>query len=195
MTPPEPTAAQMTDLVLIRHAPAEAGGRLAGRTDVPCRLPDAAVIAALRDLIGPVDRLLSSPARRCRDTAAALFPGQDPALDARLWEQDFGGWEGSDPAELPDLGPLDRTALAAHQPPGGESFLDVAARVQPALHAAATGGRVAVVCHAGPIRAALGWALGDASAGLGFEIAPFSATLIRVLPGGWSIGHVNRIAG
>jgi alpha-ribazole phosphatase len=182
-----------TDLILIRHAPALNGGRLAGRRDVAADLPDADTFARLREALGPVDRLLTGPALRCQMTAAALFPGQRVAEDARLWEQDFGAWEGCPPGDLPDLGSLDRAALANHRPPGGESFADLCSRVAPALIAAASGGRVAVVAHAGTMRAALALALGDAAVAMAFEIAPLSTTLIRALPGGqWSVGHVNR---
>jgi alpha-ribazole phosphatase len=191
-----------TDLLLIRHAPADNGGLLAGRRDVGAFLPGAAELEARRQLIGVPDRLITSPARRCKMTLEALF-GTAPATgkateDARLWEQDFGLWEGISPADLPDLGPLSRDALAQHRPPQGESFADVCARTTPALLAAASGGRVAVVAHAGVIRAALSWALGVPAAGLGFEIAPLSVTLIRVLPDAgalnFSIAYVNRSA-
>ncbi|TMV63483.1 histidine phosphatase family protein [Thioclava sp. BHET1] len=187
-----------TDLILIRHAPAQNNGRLAGRRDVAALMPDAAgcgiARAALDRLCPAAPRLLTSPARRCRDTARALFPGLTPAEDPRLWEQDFGDWDGQDPASLPDLGPLSRAELAAHRPPGGESFLDLCARCRPALlEAAGGGGTVLIFAHAGTIRAALGLALGQSEAGLGFEIAPLSATHLRALPGGnWSIAQVNR---
>lgn len=186
-----------TEFVLIRHAPVAGGTGLAGRRDVAAVLPDAAVLAMVRAAAGPVGRVLASPARRCRDTAAALFPGMAAEEDPRLWEQDFGAWEGTVP---PDLGPMPRDALAAHTPPGGESFADLCARLAPALTGAARGGRVAVVAHAGTVRGALALALGAPGAALAFEVAPLSLTLVRVFPGPdegpvWSIGHVNRIAG
>ena len=37
-----------TDLILIRHAPARSGGRLAGRLDVPADLPGPEVLARAR---------------------------------------------------------------------------------------------------------------------------------------------------
>jgi alpha-ribazole phosphatase len=96
-------------------------------------------------------------------------------------------------AELPDIGPLSVTDLAAHRPPQGESFTDLCARVSPALHAAAgQGGRIAIVAHAGVIRAALALALGSPAQGLAFQIAPASLTRITALSGtDWSIGCVN----
>ena len=145
--------------------------------------------------MGAVDHWRVSPALRCVQTAAALWPDQEPLQDARLWEQDFGAWEGVPFAALPDLGVLSGAALAAHRPPEGESFLDMSARVVPALlEVSALGGRVVIVAHAGVIRAALGLALGAAELGLAFQVAPLSLTTIIALPGGtFSIAGVNRM--
>lgn len=189
-----PTLGQ-TEIMLIRHAPALTEGRIAGRRDVAADCSDALAFAALRGAVGAVDHWRISPARRCVQTAAVLWPDLASLQDARLWEQDFGGWEGVPFAELPDLGVLSAAALAAHRPPQGESFLDVHARVVPALQEVrALCGRVVIVAHAGVIRAALGWALGAAELGLAFQIAPLSLTTIVALPGGaFSIAGVNRM--
>ncbi len=182
-----------TELILIRHAPALTGGRLCGRTDVAADCGDAGRIAALRAAVGRPDRIVTSPALRCRQTAAALWPDDtDPPSDATLWEQDFGDWEGVSHDALPDLGPLGPDALAGHRPPRGESFADLCARVAPGLVRAATGGRIAIVAHAGTVRAGLALALGSVPQALAFEVAPLSLTRIRALPGGgWAIGAVN----
>ena len=183
-----------TELILIRHAPALTGGRLCGRRDVEADLTDMAAIAGLARAIGSVDRMTASPARRCLATAAALWPGARVAPDAALWEQDFGAWEGLPAADIPDLGPLSRAELAAHRPPGGESFDDLRARVAPVL-AALPAGRIAIVAHAGTVRAALSLALSDPADTLGFEIAPLSVTLLRRHGAVWSVGAVNRMPG
>lgn len=185
----------MTEIVVIRHAPADTGGRLAGRRDVPALLPDPARLATLRGALGPAGTLISSPALRCRQTAAALLPGLAFTTDPRLWEQDFGDWEGADPADLPDLGPLPRSELARHRPPRGESFADLCARLRPALaDCAGRPGPVVLIAHAGIARAALSLALASEGAGLAFEIAPLSFTRIRLLPDGQiAIGCVNQL--
>jgi alpha-ribazole phosphatase len=183
-----------TELILIRHAPALTGGRLCGRMDVAADLSDIAAITALSELVGTPDRIVTSPALRCRGTAEALWPGGNFAVDAALWEQDFGGWEGMQLAEVPDLGPLSRTDLAAHRPPGGESFADLRARVSPALRKLPEG-RTALVVHAGTIRAALALAMSDPADALGFEIAPLSLTRVSRHGDHWSIGAVNQVAG
>jgi alpha-ribazole phosphatase len=184
-----------SELVLIRHAPAETGGRLCGRRDVPAMLDDAAALGRLAAALSGVRQVVTSPALRCRQTAGALFPDATPVEDARLWEQDFGAEDGMAYADLPDLGPLTREALAERRPPGGESFADMAARVTPALVAlaaeAARGGPVAVVAHAGTVRAGLALALGVVPAALAFEVAPLSVTRLRCLDGAFSVVCVN----
>ncbi len=183
-----------TELWLIRHAPALHGGALAGRRDVAADCADVAALAGMRAATAGLTRHVCSPALRCRQTALALWPGVTPAQDPRLWEQDFGAWEGVPFADLPDLGPLPAPDLAAHAPPGGESFNQLCARAAPALHLLAQGEAVAVVAHAGTIRAALALAIGSASAALAFQIAPLSLTRIVALPGGgWSVAEVNRV--
>ena len=178
---------------MIRHARADDQGRLAGRRDVPANV-DPAAAAALAALVGPVDRIVVSPAMRCRMTAAALWPDRDAVQDARLWEQDFGAWEGAAYAHLPDLGPMTQAELAETAPPGGESFADVCARIIPALEGlAAQGGRIAVVAHAGTVRAALARALGHVPGALSFRVAPLSLSRIEAAPGGWAIDGVNMI--
>lgn len=188
------TAGPATEFILIRHAPALAGGRLCGRTDVGADISDAGAIAWLARAIGQVDRVVASPALRCRETAGALWPGRDYATDAALWEQDFGEWDGMALARLPDLGPLSRPELAQHRPPNGESFADVSARVTPAI-LALPAGRTAIVAHAGTIRAALSLALSDPADALGFGIAPLSVTELTRHGDVWSVGSVNRVAG
>lgn len=181
-----------TELFLIRHAPADTGGRLCGRTDVDAILPGRGDLARIAESIGAVGHLAVSPARRCVQTAEGLFPGLVTHPDARFWEQDFGAWEGRALADLPDLGPLKPEELAQHRPPGGESFAALCARIAPALRDLRPGS-VAVVAHAGTVRAALALALGAAAPALAFEVAPLSITCVRLFPGGASVAYVNRI--
>lgn len=188
-----------TEIYLIRHAPLAPGAGLTGRSDPDVAPPPAAAIAAMQALAAP-DAVWTSPARRARITAGSLFPAARARVDPRLWEQDFGAWEGQAHAALPDLGPLAPADLARHCPPGGESFAMLCARLAPALTAAAgLGGRLAIVGHAGTVRGALALALGAPAAGLAFEVAPLSVTLLRVLPQAdgfaWSIGWTNRSLG
>ncbi|WP_206240257.1 histidine phosphatase family protein [Novosphingobium terrae] len=187
------------ELLLIRHAPALNGGRLAGRRDVPADLGDGQAVAALRAHLGPVDQVITSPALRCRQTAQAMWADTVMPEDTRLWEQDFGAWEGLPFAEIPDQGALSPAELALLAPPGGESFADLCLRLAPALTEIATlPGRTAIIAHAGTIRAALAMALGTMGGTMGpalaFSIDPLSIT--RLIPCGqqWAIGGVNQKA-
>lgn len=191
-------AVNATELMLIRHAPALTGGSITGRRDVAADLSDAARFAALEAALDSVDHRVTSPALRCRQTAKTLWPNRSAAAeDPALWEQDFGDWEGLPQDHLPDLGRLSGRALAEHRPPGGESFTDMCERTGPALAALANhGGRVAIVAHAGTVRAALAMALGPAAQAAGlalaFHIAPLSLTRITAVPGGgWAVQCVN----
>ena len=148
------------------------------------------ILAALgwaRETLRGAESHWSSPALRCRQTCAAL--GLTPEWHAALWEQDFGAWE-QPGAAIPDLGPLPSGELARQRPPGGESFLDMAARVQPLLDRAR--GTVAIVAHAGTVRAALALAVGPAA--LSFSVAPLSLTILSRSPAGWAVEAINRVA-
>ncbi|HWL55387.1 MAG TPA: histidine phosphatase family protein [Paracoccus sp. (in: a-proteobacteria)] len=170
-------------LLIARHAPLASPG-LAGRRDVAADCSDTRSLGWLGQQL-VADRLWSSPALRCRQTCAAM--DLRPEIVPELWEQDFGDWEQTG---ISDLGPLPPEALAVHRPPGGESFLDMAGRVQRVL--AEASGTVAIVAHAGTVRAALALAVGPAA--LSFSVAPLSLTILSRSSGGWAVEAVNRVA-
>ena len=171
---------QTTEILMIRHAPSLDEGRLAGARDVAARL-EGARIAPLRAAIGAVDHVIEA----WEDAPA-------------LREQDFGAWEGVPYADLPDIGAMSGAELAQHRPPKGESFADLCARACPVITALAaaeavsqTQRKVALVAHAGTIRAALSLAVGQPAA-LSFQIANLSLTRLILLPNGlYSIAGVN----
>ena len=138
----------MGTLVLARHsitAHSVAGRNLGRQTDPP--LADAGVALAVRlgaavatELVElPHDelRLLTSPAQRCRQTAAAIAEALDMAADATevedgLLEIDYGGWDGLTADECRVRDPELRAAWEADpyrtRCPGGESGEDVERR-------------------------------------------------------------------
>ncbi|WP_406870358.1 histidine phosphatase family protein [Thioclava sp. 'Guangxiensis'] len=187
---PPPEDGPQCELVLIRHAPVIGDGCVYGRRDLRADLADRAALARVAEAVPEPARIVASPALRCVQTARALWPDLPIGTEPDFWEQDLGEWEGRPYAELPDLGPLPLEVLAAHRPPGGESFLDLCARVPRGL--APLSGRVTVLAHAGTIRAVLGLALEVPAAGLRFEIAPLSLTRVSFLFGGAVIHEVNR---
>jgi len=152
-------------LILVRHGRtrANAAGELLGRRDPGLDDVGRAQAAAIGAALGSVDRVVSSPLARARETAEAIGPRVE--IDERLIELDYGELEGVPVAEvLPDTWAAWRADTAWH-PEGGESLEDLTARVWPALEelardAAAAGSQIAVVSHVSPIKAAVAWALG-----------------------------------
>lgn len=141
---------------LIRHPrPLVEPGLCYGRLDVDCEDPQP-VAARLR--LPPQTTILSSPLRRARRLAEAL----DPCfrLDARLAEIDFGDWEGRRWDDI-DRAAIDDWAadVLNFTPPRGESVADLQRRVidfSAELSAIFAGASVALITHAGVIRALLG---------------------------------------
>ncbi|MGR3513723.1 MAG: histidine phosphatase family protein [Paracoccaceae bacterium] len=174
----------------MRHGKTVSPGTLNGRTDVALAARPAPVT------LEPF-AVWVSPARRARETAAGLFPKAAIKADDRLWEQDFGRFDGVAFADLPDLGALSKADLADHTPEGGESFQDMAARATPALREAADlalGAErpVVVVAHAGILRAALAMAMEAPAAALAFQIDYLGAVRLLCLDDGFAIMAVNE---
>ncbi|MGW7092078.1 bifunctional RNase H/acid phosphatase [Streptomyces sp. NPDC054874] len=125
----------------------------------------AAYFAAL----GTVQEIVSSPLRRCRETAAAVADrlGLDVRIDEGLRETDFGAWEGLTFGEVRERYADDLTAWLASPDTaptgGGESFAEVAERVAAArdrIVARYAGRTVLLVTHVTPIKTLVRLALG-----------------------------------
>ena len=143
----------MGSLFLVRHATtaASASGRNLGqRSDPPLadtgiRLAErlgATLAAELSELPHDEIRLVSSPALRCRKTAAAIAAALDLPPDAMeiapgLLEIDYGAWDGLTAEECRERYPDERAAWEADPYatpcPDGESGEDVARRAFAAL--------------------------------------------------------------
>ncbi len=147
-------------MIFLRHPKPEVpAGLCYGRTDPDIGSDGEAEIARAMEATPRVVRVIASPALRCRRLAEELARRDGAALsfDPRLWELDFGDWEGLPWAEIgrgnSDLWASDPWSIA---PPGGETFAEVHARVGEVLVEAVvdSGPGTALVCHAGPIRVA-----------------------------------------
>ncbi|MFJ7946088.1 bifunctional RNase H/acid phosphatase [Streptomyces sp. NPDC096354] len=118
---------------------------------------------------GTIQEIISSPLRRCRETAATVGArlGLPVQIEDGLRETDFGAWEGLTFAEVRErYGPdLDAWLASTRTPPtgGGESFAEVARRVSAARDRLTTrhaGRTVLLVTHVTPIKTLARLALG-----------------------------------
>lgn len=141
--------------------------------------------------VGAVDVAVTSPLRRCRETAdiVADVAGLPYTVVDDLAEAEFGDWDGLSFGEVqqrwPDLLPawLADSSLA---PPGGESVDAVAARTTRALTQLLVehrGRTVLAVSHVTPIKAVVRHALGTSMQLLHrMQLAPASLTVTQWWP-------------
>ncbi|MFE1402797.1 bifunctional RNase H/acid phosphatase [Streptomyces sp. NPDC058770] len=118
---------------------------------------------------GTIQEIVSSPLRRCRETAGAVAArlGLEVRIDEGLRETDFGAWEGLTFAEVRERHGSDLDAWLASEEAaptgGGESFAEVTRRVAAArdrLVARHAGRTVLLVTHVTPIKVLVRLALG-----------------------------------
>ncbi|WP_313896444.1 bifunctional RNase H/acid phosphatase [Streptomyces sp. GC420] len=126
-------------------------------------------VAAALAARGTVQDIVSSPLRRCRETAAAVAArlGLDVRIEEGLRETDFGAWEGLTFAEVRERYPDDLDAWLASPKAapsgGGESFATVARRVaatRDRLLERYAGRTVLLVTHVTPVKTLVRLALG-----------------------------------
>lgn len=161
----------MALLFLIRHgATDQTGRRLYGRTPgVHLSELGRQQAAALAERFAPVrlDAIVSSPLERCRETAAQLADSQELRVSTRadLLEVDYGGWTNRPLAQLArtKLWRVVQGVPSQARFPGGESLMEVQARVSKAALSIAVSrhtGLVAVVTHGDVIRLLVSHLLG-----------------------------------
>lgn len=112
-----------------------------------------ALAERLRDV--PIDRVISSPLERALDTGQVIAAAteNEAESDDRLLELDYGAWEGLTVEEIDRRFPGERELYdanpALHRVGGGETGLQVAARLAPLIDELLTwssGGREAANC-------------------------------------------------
>ena len=170
--PPRPKPAPPTLILFVRHGQTGTTGKI-----LPGRAPGlhlaekgtAQAEAAAERIKGlkKVDAVYSSPLERARETAApiAAARGLKVTVEKGLLECDFGEWTG---AELKDLMRKPEWSTVQRYPsgfrfPGGESFVEMSARVCSTavkLKDRHPGQVVVAVSHADPIKAVVADALG-----------------------------------
>ncbi|MYS65258.1 bifunctional RNase H/acid phosphatase, partial [Streptomyces sp. SID5473] len=165
-----------TTLVLLRHGETALtpekrfSGSGGGDPELsPVGRRQAEAVAAALAARGTVQEIVSSPLRRCRETAEAVAArlGLDVRIEEGLRETDFGAWEGLTFAEVQQRHPEDLAAWlsSAKAAPtgGGESFTSVSRRVSAArdrLIARSPGRTVLLVTHVTPVKTLVRLALG-----------------------------------
>jgi probable phosphoglycerate mutase len=181
----------MPTIYYIRHGETEwnALGRLQGTQDIPLNdlgrrqaASAGAILAGLFVRDGRSEASLefvASPLIRARSTMELVrgslsLPPVPYAIDARLREIGYGQWEGATLAQMqvedPDLFARRQTEKWTVSPPGGESYVEVQARVND-WYRQLTADTVAVA-HGGTARAlmvALGLETPDSAADLTIE--------------------------
>lgn len=165
----------VTTLVLLRHGEtlltpqrrlSGSGGSNPGLSPAGRRQAEAAAEALAHR--GDIAAVVTSPMRRCRETAHSVAARLDLSVqvDRDLREADFGAWEGLTFTEVRERYPDDLSAWLAspESPPSGtdETMRQLTRRVtavRDALLAQYAGATVLVVSHVGPLRTLIRLAL------------------------------------
>ena len=203
----------ITGFWLIRHAIVDENSRamLYGVMDVPlCEtslIEQAPMYQALATRLPRPAHWKISPLSRTRRTAQAIFAAGHPAVplavEPDVIEQSLGDWQGLPHADLPARLEYGAHAFwplrASENPPGGESLIQVIARIGATLDRLAdqhAGEDVVIVSHGGAIRAALAHAIGsDPDVVLHFSVQNLSLTRLEHHPEGWRVVCVNELPG
>jgi probable phosphoglycerate mutase len=181
--------------------------RFQGHIDVPLDDEGRAQAAALGALVRDerIDVAVASDLVRAAETARIVLAGRDVPLrlDPEWREMRFGTWEGLRWDEIvaltPALAGAQRTSIRAYDPPGGENFDALCARIERAAGRVIAelddDGVALIATHAGPLHALLRVLLGEAQAeALGVRFATASITRFRRTDDRWALIDLNLTA-
>ncbi|OGO35169.1 MAG: alpha-ribazole phosphatase [Chloroflexi bacterium RBG_16_57_11] len=198
-----------TRLLIVRHGQTDwnTSGRFQGQTDIPLNQTGVRQAQAIAELLSTEkpEVIYTSDLTRAWKTAEIIH-GALPKerrgqliAEPRLREMCFGMWEGLTYGEIQARQPrvLQRweSDLKHNAPPGGETLLELAARVEAAyasILAAHPGGTVLLVAHGGPLQLLIAQALGM-PAGRFWQLHLSNASLseLRVYPEGAMLNLLN----
>lgn len=150
------------EIYLIRHtSPAIESGICYGQADIPlAQSAPEEIKAVTRRIKEPLVGVFSSPLKRCTKLANAL--STNPTMDGRLRELHFGEWENKKWDDIsPDTLESWMKNYTTIGPPGGESYVQLQKRVVEVFKGILSQNMqaIAIVTHAGPIRAVLSYLL------------------------------------
>ena len=137
------------------------------------------------------DYLIASPLARTAETAeiVAKQTGHKVEFDDAWVECDFGDWDGLSVDEVKEKWPDEYTSWissSAFTPPGGESYDDLAARIEPAFDALADkypGQKVVVVTHNGVIKQIASLVMeGNPNSLFHIDVSPCSISSFSIWP-------------
>jgi len=176
-------------VTLIAHAPTDAQRRAAFPSDDPLNEREIMKLSALAWIAPRARRILSGPEIRVRQTAQSLGLTAEVIPDLRAC--DYGMWSGRELSEVQSIQPEEVTSWLtdpAAAPHGGESILNLIARVGRWLEAQRDGGHTLAVTNSAVIRSAMVSALGAAPQVFWrIDIAPLSVTDLRFNGRLWTI--------
>ena len=150
-------------LYLVRHGRTlvNAENRLQGRIDHSLDEVGRRQAIEIAGALRKVDRVISSPLLRAKETAAAF--NQKIDVEPRFIELDYGDFDGLLQNEVPEEVWKNWRSDINYRPPNGESLAELNSRVCQVLNEIADESRernVVVVSHVSPIKAAIAWAVG-----------------------------------
>jgi len=170
------------------------------------RFPDdealeASAVSALQALSAQrrsYARVLTSPARPARETAATL--GFDAEVETALRDCDYGRWRGLASKDIAERDPESFAAWLVDPeaaPHGGESLAALIERVGAWLtQALARDGATLAVTHASVVRAAIVNALGAGSSAFArIDVAPLSVARLSGHAGRWNLVALGPLGG
>jgi broad specificity phosphatase PhoE len=169
-------------LVLVRHGDTEwsKNGRHTSHTDLPLVESGVERARKLQSELAEFSfaRVLCSPLRRARSTAAAAGYGDRIEITPDLTEWDYGDYEGLTSPEIHERDPS--WVLWRDGCPGGESPADVSARVDRLIaDAVSSGGDVLLFAHGHILRSvAARWSAFLVSAGERFALMPATVSVL-----------------
>ena len=149
-------------VTLIRHGqiPGNIERRYIGQTDQ--HLTEEGRRQAAEADVPAVDRVVTSPLSRCRETADIMYPSLPKEIENDLREMDFGIFEGRSAQEMADFAPYREwvDGMCKGPVPDGESMDEFSERCMRAFERIVREGRederIAFVVHGGTIMAIMG---------------------------------------
>jgi len=205
MPPARPAS---TLVLLVRHGVTPTTGRMLPGRSRGLHLSDdgrkqAEGLVRRLAALPKIAAIYSSPLERARETVAPLAKARDMAvrIEPGLLESDLGAWTGLSlkrAAKRPEWAVVQRHA-SAFRFPGGESFVEMQARMASAVARLVErhrGHTIVVASHADPIKTLVAHALGTPlDLFQRIMIAPASITAIAYRPDGLSVLTVNAMDG